>query len=149
MNLVPPTITKISEVTGNTDQLEVTWEPYDFENWAGDTLKYVLYWKIITDDFDEDNINTADYESYNYTTTFSTVVEVLDASTDTFSHIITGLELFTPYSILLSTQNELGEGSYQKAMNRTGPGSKSFIALHILFIFMNFSFWILFLLAGI
>lgn len=127
MNLVPPTITKISEVDGKTDELEVTWEPYDFDNWAGDSVKYVLYWKKITDDFDEDNINTADYNSHNYTTTFSTVDEVLDAATDTFTHTITGLELFTPYSILLATYNEIGEGSYHKAMNRTGPGSKSLL----------------------
>ena len=127
MNLVPPTITSC-EATNQNDKLKLSWKQYDFENWSGGKLGYMIYWKKVTDVHDEEAIDITDYQSFNFTTpALLTLDEVLQNDRPSEEHTIIDLDVFTEYSVLLSANNELGEGSHQKTSGRTGPGRMTFI----------------------
>ena len=135
MNLVPPNITKCAAEPG-IGKLKVSWKTYDFDNWSGDSIGYVVYWKKITDDHDENTINLYDYYSHNVKNeNVHKVLNDLNDGISSHSHIMSDLGVFTLNSVLLSTKNELGEGSYEKVRCRTGPGGM-FLLFIYLFIYL-------------
>ena len=88
----------------------------------------MIYWKKVTDVHDEEAIDITDYQSFNFTTpALLTLDEVLQNDRPSEEHTIIDLDVFTEYSVLLSANNELGEGSHQKTSGRTGPGRMTFI----------------------
>ena len=133
VNLVPPNIIRCAAEPG-IGELKVSWETYDFDNWSGDSIGYVVYWKKITDDHDENNINLHDYYSRNVKHPLEyvrTVLNDLNNGISSHSHTMHNLGVFTLNSVLLSTKNEEGEGSYEKVTCRTGPGG-----MFLLFIYL-------------